>query len=81
MAEQSEFELPVPLSKLSDDSVAIVCDAEASCPHGPELPPGLGLSSRRFKESGFLVCDMSNTATAPTTEGNPVRHRSLQRQT
>jgi len=29
----------------------------------------------------FSSCDMSNTATAPTTDGNPVWHRSFQRQT
>ncbi len=30
LAEQSEFELPVPVSKLSDESVVIISDAEES---------------------------------------------------
>ena len=58
----------------------IICDAETSCPHGPELHSGLALLSRRSREA-FSSCGMSNTATDSAAEGNPLWHRLLQRQT
>ena len=49
-------------------------------PHGPELHSGLALLSRRSRVA-FSSCGMSNTATDSAAEGNPLWHRSLQRQT
>ena len=58
----------------------IICDAETSCPHGSELHSGLALLSLCSREA-FSSCGMSNTATDSAAEGNPLWHRSLQRQT
>ena len=38
MVERSEFELPVPLSKLSDDSIRVrICDGQTNFPYRAEL--------------------------------------------
>jgi hypothetical protein len=39
MAEGSEFELPVPVSKLSDESIMLrICDGQTNCPNRAESP-------------------------------------------
>jgi hypothetical protein len=41
--ERSEFELPVPASKLPDDSIMLSCDIETSC---EALPPRTAFVTR-----------------------------------
>jgi hypothetical protein len=49
--ERSEFEPPVPGSKLSDDNVVLICDAETSCLERPKHQCRFGATVATFKGS------------------------------
>jgi hypothetical protein len=80
-AERSEFEPQVPVSKLSDDNVVLICDAEMSCLERPKHQCWFGATVATFKGT---FSGMRHTATDSEAgfqrEAAPFWLRRFQRQ-